>query len=1099
MKLYFQTGSRQSAYFHKFIMVMKLTLVLLTTAFLQFSFASYGQKINYKGTNISLGVFFQIVQSQTPYRFLYTDEMLTNVGTVNVDLKNAEIQEAMNACLKGKALSYSINNGVVILKRVQQLPTSKKEVPPVTITGRVTDAGGLPLAGVTVVLKGTKVGTQTNSEGFYSLELASQTGTLVFSYISFQSVEIPLSGTTTINVQLTADNKSLNEIVVVGYGTQRRGDITSAIASVKSEDFVKGAVTDAAQLVRGKVAGLAVATTDGNPTSTAQINLRGITTLLSGSSPLILIDGVPGTLTTVAPEDIESVDVLKDGSAAAIYGTRGTNGVILITTKKVKANTPPSIELNTYFTTQRITKKLEFFNADEYRQLVGQNKPGFTDYGYNTNWLDQVTRTPFSQVYNVSLKGASQNTSYVVNLNYRQLQGIMKQSDNDILYPRIEVNHSMFDGKLKLNANLSGFKQKFYAGSALGGYNQDVYRNGLTYNPTDRVFDDNGVFVEHPDKTNYQNPVSLLSNTKGINNNNNLRTIGTITYLPIKDLSIKLLGSSDLNNAGVGYYETKKHYSTVHDNRNGYASINNTRTQDDLLELTGTYNKTINEDHQINVLLGYSWRQFNYRNSSMQNYDFPTDDFTYNNIGAGLALSRGQSSMYSYQSENKLISYFSRVNYSYKDRYLLMASIRREGSSKFGENNKYGNFPAVSAGWNLKNESFLASSKTLSNLKLRVGYGITGTEPATPYQSLDRLNFNTYGYFNGQFIQVVNPSSNANPDLRWERKSEFNAGVDFGFLDNRIYGTVDLYKRKTTDLLFNYPVATPPYLYNTIAANAASMENKGIEIQVNAIPLKSESFQWTTSVNFSTNKNKLLSLSDESFQLASGFFDAGGTGEPIQQSTQRVQIGQPLGNFYGYKTIDIDDAGHWIIEGADGNAKPIDQQQASDKKILGNGIPKHYFSWNNTVTYKQFDLNLNLRGATGFQILNLSELFYSAPVMLTRGNLLKFSYDNIYGKRPLADDQSLQYVSYYIQDGDYLKIDNITLGYNLELKSKYIKRIRVYASGSNLKTFTKYKGIDPEVSINTSDNNATILTPGVDNIYRYPATSTYTLGAFFTF
>jgi TonB-linked SusC/RagA family outer membrane protein len=1097
MKFYFQTGYRLPAFILKLLLVMKLTLVLLITVLLQVSYASYGQTITFKGNNVTIERFFQVIQSQTAFKVLYAEEMLSGIGNTDLNLKDAGVEEALKVCFKNKPLSYTINNNVIVIRVKPAAVAERKEKQPVTITGKITDMQNVPLPGVNVMVVGTTVGTTSDTYGNYQIRLPDNKGRLRFSSIGFIATEIAVTaGTTVIDVHLKEEPRDLTEVVVVGYGTQRKGDITSAIASVKSENFVKGSVTDAAQLIRGKVAGLAVATTDGNPTSTSQINLRGITTLLSGTSPLVLIDGVPGTLTTVAPEDIESMDVLKDGSAAAIYGTRGTNGVILITTKKAKANTPPSIELNTYFTTQRITRKLEFLNADEYRQLVAQNKPGATDYGFNTNWLDEVTRTPFSQVYNLSLKGATENTSYVVNLNYRNLQGIMKKSDNNVLYPRIEVNHAMFDGKIKLNANISGFEQRYYAGTAsfTGGYNPAVYRNALTYNPTDRPKDDGGNYIERPDKTEYQNPVSLLENTIGLTKNNNLRTIGTVTYLPVKDLNIKLLGSRDLNNGNTGYYETKKHYSAVHDGRNGFAYVSNQRTQEDLIELTATYNKTINA-HQINVLGGYSWRQFDLQNSSMTNFDFPADDFTYNNIGAGLALSRGQAVVKSFQSQNRLI----RVNYTYMDKYLLSASIRREGSTKFGANHKYGNFPAVSAGWNIKNEDFLKESTMLSNLKFRAGYGITGTEPATPYQSLDVLNFNTYGYFNGQFIQVVNPTSNANPDLRWEKKAEVNIGLDYGFLKNRISGTVDVYRRKTTDLLFAYPVATPPYLYSTIVANAASMQNEGIEIQINAVPVTTANFQWNTSVNYSTNRNKLLSLSDENFQLASGFFDVGTTGEPIQQATSRVQIGQPLGNFYGFKSIDIDATGHWIIEGADGNPKPIANQQASDKKILGNGIPKHYLSWNNTFSYKQFDLNIGMRGAFGFQIFNSPQLFYSAPVMLTRGNLLRGSYDKIYDKVPLADDQSLQYVSYYIQKGDFWKIDNVTLGYNLPLKLKSVKSVRVYASASNLKTFTSYKGIDPEVSIITSDSNSNIMAPGVDDKNRYPATSTYTLGAFFTF
>ncbi|GEP96708.1 SusC/RagA family TonB-linked outer membrane protein [Chitinophaga cymbidii] len=961
----------------------------------------------------------------------------------------------------------------------------------VTISGTVTDESGTPLPGVGVRQKGGQIATVTGADGKYSIRLPENAGTLVFSFIGYASQEVALGNGTTVNVTMTAQETSLNAVVVVGYGTQKRERVTTAIASVKSENFVKGAVTDAAQLIRGKVAGLNVVTTDANPTSTAQINLRGITTILSGTSPLVLIDGVPGTLTTVAPEDIESIDVLKDGSAAAIYGTRGTNGVILITTKKGRVASAPTIDVNTYFTTQHITRRLDFMDAGQYRQLVAQGKPGAYDYGANTNWLDEVTQRPFSQVYNVSLKGGSQNTSYIVNLNYRKTEGLIRKSNNNILYPRIEVNHKMFDGKLKLSANLGGYQQQFFSGSDGGSYRGDVYRNGLTYNPTDPVRDADGNWTEHTDKTDYANPVSLLEETQGLNQNSNLRTIGTITYTPVKNLDIMLLGSRDLYNSVRGYYETKRHYSTLHDGRNGYASRGTTRTEENLLELTANYDKRIG-DHDFTVLGGYSWRQTNYQDYWMQNWDFPTDDFSYNNMGAGLALKRGEAPQNSYQSENKLIGFFFRLNYSYKNRYLLMASIRREGSSKFGANNKYGNFPAISLGWNIANEAFMENATFVSALKLRGGFGITGTEPIDPYMSLNRLNFDTYTLIDGQWIQTINPSTNANPDLRWEKKEETNIGLDYGFLDNRITGSIDLYKRTTRDLLLDYTVPTPPYLYNTIRANAASMENKGIEFQVNVAAIDQKDFQWNTSLNFSTNKNKLLSLSDKNFQLASGYFDAGTTGEPIQQAISRVQIGQPIGNFWGFRSVDIDDDGHWIIEGKDGNPKPIADQQADDKQIIGNGLPKHYLSWNNTLNYKNFDLNITMRGAFGFQILNTARMFYDAPVMLTRGNLLSTAYDNVYGKRPLADDQSLNYVSYYIEDGDYWKIDNITLGYNFTLGKMAIKALRVYASGSNLITFTGYKGIDPEVRV-------VGLTPGLDDKNRYPSTTTYTLGASFTF
>jgi TonB-linked SusC/RagA family outer membrane protein len=1083
-------------------MIMKLTIALLLFFTFRVSAKTDAQKITIVKDNIRLSEVFKDIEQQTGFHFFYDKDVIEKTNPIDVLLKDATLQQALQTCLSGQHLIYNIvRNTVVIMPQKQTTffasqatltPIQPIESPPIEIHGRVVNQQGEPLQNVSVLISGTTIGTITNNEGRFILTAPNDKNiVLEISSVGYQMKKVSVGKQTEINITLELDISGLNDVVVVGYGTQRKGDVTAAIASVKSEDFVKGSVTDAAQLIRGKVAGLAVITPDANPTSTSQINLRGITTIGASTTPLVLIDGIPGTLTTVAPENIESIDVLKDGSAAAIYGTRGTNGVILITTKKVNGAMEPTVDLNAYFTTQSITKKLPFMNTSQYRELVAQNKPGAFDYGANTNWFDQITQKPFSQVYNISLKGGSRNTNYIVNLNYRDLNGIIKRSNNILLYPSIKVNHSMFDGKLKLSADLSGYEQHYFSGSDGGSYNNRIYKNALTFNPSDPVKDADGNWTEHIDKTDYANPVSLLRETNGLNQNSNLRTSATITYDPVKDINIKLLASRDLYNSTRGYSETKKHYSTLHDGRNGYASRGTTRSEEDLLELTATYNKHLG-DHHITALVGYSWLQYNYQDYWMQNWDFPTSQFSYNNMGAGLALKRGQAPESSTQSQNKLIGYFARVNYSYKDKYLLTASIRREGSSKFGTNYKYGNFPAISAGWNIKRESFMDGLSFISALKLRGGFGITGTEPSNPYVSLKRLNFNQFVYIDGQWIQVANLAQNPNPDLRWEKKEEANIGLDFGFLENRIAGSVDLYKRTTRDLLFNYPVATPPYLYSSIFANAASMENKGIEVQVNAIPVETKDFSWNTTVNYSTNQNKLLSLSDKSFQLASGYFDAGNTSEPIQQSTHRVQIGEPIGNFWGFKSVDIDENGHWIIMGKDGKAKPISEQQADDKQIIGNGLPKSYLSWNNTLRYKNFDLNITMRGAFGFQILNMPNMFYSAPVMLTRGNLLTNAYDKIYGKHALADNQELQYVSYYIEDGDYWKIDNITLGYNFKLNSKYIKFMRIYASCSNIKTFTGYTGIDPEVGILG-------LAPGTDDKYRYPATSPYSLGAFFTF
>lgn len=419
--------------------------------------------------------------------------------------------------------------------------------------------------------------------------------------------------------------------------------------------------------------------------------------------------------------------------------------------------------------------------------------------------------------------------------------------------------------------------------------------------------------------------------------------------------------------------------------------------------------------------------------------------------------------------------------------------MRHEGSSKFGKDHKWGNFPAISLAWNMKGEQFLNNIQAISTLKLRAGFGITGTEPGSAYISLNSLNMGGYGYYNGQWTNLLRPGGNPNPDLRWEKKEELNIGLDFGFLNDRISGSIDFYNRETKDLIGSYQVPVPPYYSAWITANAGSMRNTGLEVSLNVVPVQNKNLIWDSGINFSTNKNKLLSLSSDKY-FSDSYQNAGNTLAPIQQPTHRMQEGEPIGNFYGYKSIDIDEDGHWIIEGADGNPKPISEQQDSDKKVLGNGLPKFYLNWNNTIRYKQVDLSVTMRGAFGFQILNMAEMHYAAPVSLLGGdNVMEKAFDNVYGKRPLAYDQSLQYVSYFVQDGDYWKIDNVTIGYTPKIgKNKWIKSFRIYGSISNLATITGYSGVDPEVSI-------TGQTPGIDDRYRYPSARTFSLGVNLSF
>ena len=957
----------------------------------------------------------------------------------------------------------------------------------ISITGLVKDDTGEPLPGVNVRVKDTQIGDITNVKGMYTVSVPNRNVVLVFSYIGFETIEQPVGNQSVINVTMSVGTRAIDEVVVVGYGTQRKGEVSSAIATVKSENFLQGSSSvDVAQQIRGQVAGLSIILPDANPTSTSQIMLRGVTTLRASRSPLVLIDGIPGDMSSVSPQDVDQIDVLKDGSAAAIYGTRATNGVILITTKNARGEMPTTVDVNSFVSTQQIVKRLPFMTAAQYRELVKQGKPGARDDGATMNWLDEVLQTPVTQVYSINLRGGSRNTNYVASLEYRGINGIIQRSNNRMMYPRIEVTHRMFNNKLRLNGNVSGYTQSFFSGSDGGSYRNDVYRNALTYNPTTPPKNADGKWNEMTGITDYMNPLALLWEVEGENQATQLRAFGNAVFSPINGLEIRYLVSTRIYNQIRGYYETQRHNSNSREGRNGYASRGTTRSVNDMQEFTAQYTNTLAKDHTFTLLGGYSWMKYNYQNFYIQNFNFPTDEYTYNNIRQGQALTEGRAVVESYQEESKLIGYFGRLQYNFKGKYMLNASLRYEGSTKFGVNHKWGTFPAISAAWNVKDEGFMENVSWLNTLKLRAGYGVTGTEPSNPYMSLNVLALGDYVYYNGAWIKTIRPNNNNNPDLKWELKRETNIGLDYGFAGDRIFGSFEYYYRKSTDLLWNYTVPSPPFIFTGLEANAASMMNKGVEVALTGVIVKNKDWKWSSTVNFSTNKNELLSLSNDKF-VFNNYWDAGGTGEPIQQSTHRLHVGKPIGNFWGLKSIDIDETGHWIIEGEDGQPKPISKKHANDKQILGNGLPKYYVNFNNTVNYKNFDLTITMRGAFGFSILNMARLQYEAPVMLSRGNLFVSAYDKIFGKVPLADNQELDYLSYYIEKGDYWKIDYLTLGYNFKFNNPWIKRARVYGSVSNLAVFTGYSGIDPEVSISGLD-------PGVDNKNRYPQTRTFALG-----
>jgi TonB-dependent starch-binding outer membrane protein SusC len=1066
----------------KLLLTMKLTILL--TCFLSVSIhaSTYSQNTRMKLDikNQSIRDVLHAIENQSNFRFFYNDEFTDLNKVVSCNFENKTIEEILSAVFSKSEVTYKVleNNFVVITPfGLQQLK----------ITGTITDAStNEPLPGVNIVVEGTTTGAISDINGKYSIDIPNADAILVFSFVGYLPEKMPVKGQSNIDVVLSPDVKALDEVIVIGYGVQKKGDVTSAISSVKSEDFSKGMIRDASDLIKGKIAGLSISNGSGDPSSQANIMLRGISTLTGNAAPLVLINGIQGGLNTVAPEDIELVDVLKDASAAAIYGTRGANGVILITTKSGQRNMKPVVTVNSYVSASNFGKKADFMDAADIRsKLAAGTKIPFTDEGTTTNWLDEITRTAISQNHSLSIMGGRENSNYSANISYNDKNGVFKRTNDNELKASFDLNQFFFKDIVKINFNfVKGLNKTNCVGEA-SSFNRNIYRQALIRNPTAPIKDANGNWVE-TSRFQYYNPLAMIYETSGLIKSEWTWLTSNLTIRPFAGLEANAMVATRNSNSLTGYSESKKHYSNTMNGKNGVASRNTSSDRSDNLELTAKYNKSIGL-HKFTALAGYSYEYTVDEGFYAYNYNFPSDNYSYNNLEAGYALKDGKADMSSWKSDSKLIGFFGRVTYGYGDRYNFLASIRREGSSKFGTNYKWGIFPSVSAGWTISNESFMKGITFINNMKLRVGYGITGVIPSASYASQTLLKYDPYFYSNGSWVKGLVPVSNPNPDLRWEKSAELNIGLDFALLGNRITGSIDVYNKKTTDMLWSYDVPAPPYLYNKILANVGEMSNKGIEIALSGTPVKTKDFDWKSDFTLSHNQNELVSLSNDLYSIENNFVNEGDCGDPISFPTHRLEVGKPMGNFWGLKSVDISDKGKWIIETPTGERKELDKTMYNDanKQYLGNGIPKVIAGWSNTFRYKNVDLSLVFTGAFGFKILNFQRMFYENPTI--NYNMLKSAFDKVYGKSLLNYDQT--YVSYYIEDGDYVKLDNVTLGYTFNVKKvNFLRSLRVYASGQNLLCFTKYKGLDPEIA------RSDIQSEGDDSRDKYPSIRTFTFG-----
>lgn len=956
----------------------------------------------------------------------------------------------------------------------------------VTVKGVVKDANGEAIIGASVIEKGNaKNGTVTDIDGNYTLKV-KRGATLTISYIGYISQE-----TKGGNIILEEDLKSLNEVVVIGYGTQKKADVTSAVVSVKAEDFTKGNFNDAGDLIKGKVAGLTITRPSGDPGATTQISLRGIATVSGNAQPLVLVDGVPGSLSSVPPENIASIDVLKDASAAAIYGTRGAGGVIIITTKTGQREQRTEVTYNGYVSFSTWAKKADFMTSSDIRA----GKTTFNDEGYDTDWLDAISRVGVTQNHSISLSGGNVKTSYFGNFPYRKAEGVMKKTGNESMSVAFDMSHWMLNDMLKLNIKVNADQYQYDVNDAT-----TIYRQAVIRNPTSPIWNEDGSYNEGS-LLQYWNPVSLQNEQSGKNKSQTVKMTGNLTFEPIKGWQTNLMLSKDQTiNRGGNYYTSNHSLQGVNQkgSYSGSASQSGYTSEATYLELTSKFMKNFNNVHRLDALAGYSYSEDVYDDASMWNGNFPTDYFSYYNMGLGSKLTDGQASMSSSKNSSKLIGFFGRVSYGYADRYNILASLRYEGSSKFGDNHKWGAFPSVSLGWNIMNESFMKSTKSwLNNLKLRAGWGITGVIPGSSYLSLLRYSYNGGNYYrNGKWNKGLKAASNPNPDLKWETAREFNVGIDWSVFNDRLSGSFDYYNKKTSDMLYDYTVPSPPNLYTTTTANVGEMRNTGFELMIKGVPVQTKDWRWETQATLQHNSNKLVSLSNDLYQTDNTQW-LQGVGDPVTQYTHRVAVGESLGQIWSLKAVGVSDQGLFLIENPKtGQCAEFYQEMRNDYdnwyEYMGSGIPKFTLGWNNTINYKDFDLSLQCNGQFGYKIINQQRVFYENNAHAY--NKLKSAADAIGGNRPLSGAQSQVVTSYYIEQGDYFKLSSLTLGYTYTPKKKtYIQNARLYGSVYNVFTITKYKGTDPELG---SDN---FWTAGVDDRDKYPTVRSFTIGLNVTF
>jgi len=1072
----------------KFLKIMRISIFLIAFASLQtFALTNYAQtkKIDLKIEQASIVKVLEKIEDQTDFFFFYNNQVVNLDKKISIDLKNKSINEILDALFEGTEVKYTINNRQIILSEKDSGNNQSQQQK--SISGKVTDTTGATLPGVSVIINGTTFGTITDSNGKYNLSNVPADATIIFSFVGMKSMEVKVGTKTVLDVVLTEETIGIEEVVAIGYGVSRKADLTGASTNIGHGDLNQGAVTNPLQQLSGRAAGVNITQVGSEPGSGPNVRIRGITSLIGGNDPLVVVDGIQGNmdlLNQVPPSEIESVDILKDASATAIYGSRGAPGVIIVTTKKSKEGFVTA-EYSGVMSVDFLANKLDMFTADEWRtQARKWGIPYSADHGSDTDWYNLLTRTGMTQNHTISFGGGAGKFSYRASVSAILQDGVVINSNNNNYIGRIQATQKALDDKLTLTINLNNSIRKNVGSPGDVGraaFKSNLISNAYVSKPTDPVLFDDGKYYFDENVFQYINPYAvaktIVNESESHNQFGSLRADLELT----RGLTAGWFGSWRKTDNNSGYYAPAVSTLPNAIDQNGIANVNTNLTDEKLMDVSLNFDRTFGK-HKIGGIAVYEWQSQVYQGHFAQSKGFINDITTYNALQLGSISKVLPGDISSYKNDRKLISFLGRINYAYANKYLLTVSVRNDGSSVFGANHKWGTFPSASVAWRISEESFLKDQNFISNLKLRAGYGITGNQQGlNPQSSLQLVGASGTTYFNGGLITNFAVNQNSNSDLRWETRYQTNFGLDFGLFEGKLNGTLDVYSATTKNLLFNYTVPQPPYPFGSIAANVGSLRNEGIELSLDYRLINTRDVTLTLGGNLSFLQNKVLELSGSigGVELNTNYVSWGYNAFLIK--------GKPVGTFNILENSGKDATTNEETVVDRNNDAVIDQSDRSpDRYFAGSALPKYTYAFTPSVRYKNFDMSMVWRGSGGNMIYNKINKDFSLFENLGKSNLLKSSTDlGLFTSKYGSD--------LWLEDGDYLRFENLTVGYTIKSsKLKYINSMRLSVTGNNLAVFTKYTGLDPE--LNVSGGNGSGYDAGM-----YPRTRSISLGLNMTF